>query len=571
MEKEQEDKEMLRILRDPVLWAKHHLNANPRWYQEEILRHPHHRKVLRCGRRIGKCIEETQRIVNPRTGEYRTVKEWFEMQDHEMLHLLSLDDRYKLTEAQPMSIEDNGKKPTYRVKTKHGAEVILTGNHPVLTVNGWVEVDDLDIGDFIATPKQLPVFGHKVLSYQEAYWLGSVFAGGTLRDGRLTFRYKDDAVGDAFKGISEMMGLRVRKSQKHQGIYYVELSDAWLEGGLASFFEGMEKKTLQFAMQFEKETLKMFLAGLYDSNGWNFGGRIAEIGYGSRSKDLLIELKHLLLRIGVQSNLLHKQAGKETYWQLMIYYRNQIITFHEQIVEHAYKDYSKTIKRAREMEPTSPILPKEIWTHIEVERHNKKMTKTAVTGSKTERFRMNHGLGIDKAARYADNLQSEFLWDMAHADILWEEVIDIESLGMRQTYDVMVPEHHNLVVEDIFVHNTWTMAIHMLWVAFTCNGGRETEYGSTCVVATPYDSQAALIFNELKKFIEKNPLLAESIESMTKNPYYIKFKNGSEIKLFTAGTRSGAEGGSLRGQKASWLYMDKHFVPHVSDRMLQIG
>lgn len=571
MNKEEQDKEMLRVLRDPVLWAKHHLNANPRWYQEEILRHPHHRKVLRCGRRIGKCIEETQRIVNPRTGEYRTVKEWFDMQDHEMLHLLSLDGRYKITEAQPMAIEDNGKKPTYRVKTKHGAEVVLTGNHPVLTIKGWVEVDDLDIGDFIATPSKLPVFGQRVLSYQEAYWIGTVFAGGTLKDGRLTFQYKNQDVGDAFKGISEMMGLRVRKSQKHQGIYYVELSDAWLEGGLALFFEGMQKKSLDFAMQFEKETLKMFLAGMYDSNGWNYGGRIAEIGYGSRSKSLLLDLKHLLLRIGVQANLLHKQAGKETYWQLMIYHRNHIITFHDQIGEHAFKDYTKTIRRAKEMDATNPILPKDIWDHIEEKRRKLKMTKTAVTGSKEERFRMNHGLGVDKAARYANNLESPFLWDMAHADILWEEVTDIESLGMRQTYDVSVPEHHNLVVEDIFVHNTWTMAIHMLWVAYTCNGGKETLYGSTCVVATPYDSQASLIFNELKKFIEKNPLLADSVENMTKNPYYIKFKNGSEIKLFTAGTRSGAEGGSLRGQKASWLYMDKRFVPYASDRMVQIG
>jgi replicative DNA helicase len=103
----------------------------------------------------------------------------------------------------------------------------------------------------------------------------------------------------------------------------------------------------------------------------------------------------------------------------------------------------------------------------------------------------------------------------------------------------------------------------MLWVSFTCNGGKVPR-GATCVVATPYDNQARLIFDQLKEFIDNNPALADSIVGMTRNPYIITFKNGSKIKLFTAGTRSGAEGGSLRGQKADWLYMDE--VDYMTDK-----
>lgn len=113
------------------------------------------------------------------------------------------------------------------------------------------------------------------------------------------------------------------------------------------------------------------------------------------------------------------------------------------------------------------------------------------------------------------------------------------------------------------IGKTHTMTAHMLWVSFTCNGGR-TPRGATCVVATPYDNQARLIFDQLKEFIDNNPALADSIVSMTRNPYIISFKNGSKIKLFTAGTRSGAEGGSLRGQKADWLYMDE--VDYMTDK-----
>lgn len=126
------------------------------------------------------------------------------------------------------------------------------------------------------------------------------------------------------------------------------------------------------------------------------------------------------------------------------------------------------------------------------------------------------------------------------------------------------PHHRKVLRCGRRIGKTWTMTAHMLWVAFTCNGGKNLKKGATCLVATPYDSQAREIFDQLKTFIDNNPVLQNSVKSMTKNPYLIEFKNKSRIKLFTAGTRSGAEGGSLRGQKADWLYLDE--MDYLSDK-----
>lgn len=131
--------------------------------------------------------------------------------------------------------------------------------------------------------------------------------------------------------------------------------------------------------------------------------------------------------------------------------------------------------------------------------------------------------------------------------------------------DILRHPHHRKVLRcGRRIGKTWTMTAHMLYTAFTCNGGRNIKKGATCLVATPYESQAREIFDQLKTFIDNNPILQDSIKSITKNPYYIEFKNKSRIKLFTAGTRSGAEGGSLRGQKADWLYMDE--MDYLSDK-----
>ena len=103
---------------------------------------------------------------------------------------------------------------------------------------------------------------------------------------------------------------------------------------------------------------------------------------------------------------------------------------------------------------------------------------------------------------------------------------------------------------------TTTMVIHILWYAFTHKDSRQ-------VIATPYDSQIRMIFDMIQAFISNSPELENSIANMTKNPHEIKLKNGATIKGFTAGTRSGAEGGSLRGQAADWLYMDE--IDYMTD------
>jgi replicative DNA helicase len=68
----------------------------------------------------------------------------------------------------------------------------------------------------------------------------------------------------------------------------------------------------------------------------------------------------------------------------------------------------------------------------------------------------------------------------------------------------------------------------------------------------------------LRGFIENSPDLKSSLKSATKAPYHkIELRNGSIIKGFTAGTRSGAGAGSVRGQAGDWIYMDE--VDYMSD------
>lgn len=131
-----------------------------------------------------------------------------------------------------------------------------------------------------------------------------------------------------------------------------------------------------------------------------------------------------------------------------------------------------------------------------------------------------------------------------------EEVTEVLYVGEHETYDLTVPETSTLVSDDIISHNTWVMCAHMLWYAFT-------HKNAALVVAAPYENQITIIFDQLRRFIHSAPELISSVQLDRRNPQQIQLKNGSTIRGFTAGTRSGAAGGSLRGQGADFIYMDE--------------
>jgi hypothetical protein len=152
-------------------------------------------------------------------------------------------------------------------------------------------------------------------------------------------------------------------------------------------------------------------------------------------------------------------------------------------------------------------------------------------------------------------------YDLELVKIMRDPVRWVEyHLGLKpRWYQTQILRHpHNRIALRLGrrMGKTWTMSAHALWAASTGLGGK-CPRGAKLIFATPYESQSRLIFDEMIKLIDEHPMLSDSIKSSTKSPFEIKFKNGSVIKLFTAGSKSGNAGGSMRGQAADWIYFDE--------------
>lgn len=78
------------------------------------------------------------------------------------------------------------------------------------------------------------------------------------------------------------------------------------------------------------------------------------------------------------------------------------------------------------------------------------------------------------------------------------------------------------------------------------------------ILVTPYQAQIDMIFKRLETMIRTNPAIANSIKRNVKAPnYQIELHNGSCIKGFTAGTKSGGNADAVRGQAAQMLVLDE--------------
>ena len=84
------------------------------------------------------------------------------------------------------------------------------------------------------------------------------------------------------------------------------------------------------------------------------------------------------------------------------------------------------------------------------------------------------------------------------------------------------------------------------------------------LVVAPYKSQTEEIISRVRGFIATNPKLVASVKRDVSAPFYeIKFHNGSRIRGFSSGTKSGSEGVAIRGQDADRIYLDE--ADYLSD------
>lgn len=106
---------------------------------------------------------------------------------------------------------------------------------------------------------------------------------------------------------------------------------------------------------------------------------------------------------------------------------------------------------------------------------------------------------------------------------------------------------------------TFSMAIQLLHYSYTNKDGRS-------LVVAPMKTQVELIYQEIIRIAQKNDVVINSITRKVTSPQFmIQFSNGSTIRFFTSGMRSGGKSDVARGQEAHLIILDEMDYMHSGD------
>lgn len=162
--------------------------------------------VIIAGRpSMGKCVEAGTEIVLE-DGSVETIETLYHRRQ---ANLLTLGEDWRLRFTSPSVYVDDGKKPVFRVTTRLGRSIETTATHPYLTPKGWRPLGELEVGEKVAVPRHLPVFGRRSMRRCELKLLGYLLGDGSLTQTTPRFTNVNPRMQDDFiAAVEEFGGLR---------------------------------------------------------------------------------------------------------------------------------------------------------------------------------------------------------------------------------------------------------------------------------------------------------------------------------------------------------------------------
>jgi replicative DNA helicase len=413
---------------------------------------------------MGKCLRSNSIIDDPSTGERMTIEEAVRRQIPTVFGF-SWDGSVEPNEVHAWV--DSGVKPCFRVTTRTGRVVEVTGHHPFLTAKGWQPLHDIEVRDRIAVPRAVRCFGSdSSMPVGQVRLLAYFIAEDSLSGSTPGFTNTDpEIIANFHAQIAEFFPtLKVRRNDI---TYYPSgsrrgmsnpLTDWLRQLGLMGKLSG-NKRFPDCAWRWDRERLRDFVRVLMSCDGTVYSvGGYPRIEFAVASEGLAQDMHHALVRFGIISKLWKK---KDRCWRVGITEPKSVARYQSAIGWIGEKSGRFTGELPQRRSNTGH-LPTEIWADLRFSAEHRGMTLMEVArraGEPHSQVRgfnphTSRGLPQGRLAAYADVLRDSALQQLASDDVYWDEVVSIEATGDHQVYDLTVPDTNNFIAQDILVHNT---------------------------------------------------------------------------------------------------------------------
>jgi deoxycytidine triphosphate deaminase len=413
---------------------------------------------------LGKCLTGDTRVVDADTGAYLPITQmrWGKS-------TLALDN-WRLKKAKVSDFIPQGRKEVYELRTRAGMRIRATANHPFRMLDGWVPLSDLRAGDRIAAARNIPVFGKTALPDWEATLLGLMISEGQCDTAghSPTFTSADPALvrlletAVAASGLGQTtfkgrFGYRIVNRKGRGGIPECNRAHGWLKGyGLN--VGAADKFVPQCVFMAPEHSVRLFLQALFAGDGGLFASDCGVfLEYYSKSRRLIEDVHHLLLRFGIFSLIREKTTSIGTLaCKIQITDKQQIQRFADRIgfapdclkQQRLQTQILPMIRAQPKRRSKFDALPVEAWTIVG--------TAARVAGVSLNSLNVHpsdQSVPIGSAARVAFRTGDLHLDPLIDGPV-WDVVEHIGPAGTEEVFDICVPNLHNFVANDLIVHNS---------------------------------------------------------------------------------------------------------------------
>jgi deoxycytidine triphosphate deaminase len=416
---------------------------------------------------LGKCVTGDTRVVDAESGAYLPITEMrFGKQT------LTMAD-WKLFPGRVSALIPQGRKQVFEMTTKTGLRIRATANHPFLQLHGWTALADLRPGDRIAVARNIPVFGHTPIPDWESTLLGLMIAEGQCRTpgNSPTFTSSDPVLADLLAHCITLSGLGT-VTEKGRGGYRIvnrkgqggkaefNRATCWLENlGLNVTAEG--KFVPQKIFTAPRESVRLFMSALFSGDGGIYSsGAGYFLEYYSKSRRLIEDVHHLLLRFGIFSLIREKKThiGTDSY-RIQVTDREQILRFSQVI--GFWPGSTKQLRLENEILPELTLQPKRLrsnfdtlpaaaWTMVKAATARNGTSLRAIDIHATQ---ISQSLPYTIAKKAGIATSDDTLLSLLSGPV-WDVVKSITPVGEEEVFDISVPGTHSFLANDLIVHNS---------------------------------------------------------------------------------------------------------------------
>lgn len=426
------------------------------------------------------CMTAATRILRADTGAEVTFGEL--MRTGERPLVWSLDERLRMV-ARPMTnVFPSGRKEAFRLRLASGREVEATGNHPFMKLDGWTPLEELNVGDRIATPRRVPEpVGIERMDESELILLAHMIGDGSCVK-RQPIRYAsiDEANLVAVTVTAAYFGVTaVRDDYPAARVTTLRLPAperlthgkrnpiaAWLDG-LGLFGKRSHEKFLPEAVfRAPNDQVALFLRHLWATDGsvrWDAKVGQARIYYASTSRRLIDDVAQLLLRAGIYARIKRvTKLGYRDAWHLYIYGAENQVKFLRHVGVHGVKAVAaqEVLSHLEDVVRNTNLdtVPKEVWSRVREVLSAKRITHRQFAAAMTSQFcgstMWRHSPSRSRLHRAAVVLDDPDIHALATNEVFWDTVIEITSRGEQDVYDGTVDGTHNFIANGIAAHNS---------------------------------------------------------------------------------------------------------------------